>query len=197
MEDVDVYVMELSTDSVYHFYSDSSDIAGDVHVELYFSGDTTANIFSGSPDGRGWQNNFRVAGWSPHEFGSGTYYLKLSAQVPITGEYTGDYKLRVISQNLDHWANLHEPDNSFQEAFGQFPLPIDGSRFTGMVYNLNDLPTGKDDIDIFYMVGEQGKRLWVETEPVQGYPHTRDMDSKIYVYDGDGNQLLTDNYDTE
>ena len=195
VDDIDVYSIELSADSIYHFYSDSSDIESSTHVELFFEGDTTLNILAGSPDGRGWQNNFRIAGWSPQQYGSGKYYLKLNAPLPITGEYTGSYRLRVISQNLNHWANLHEPDNTFQEAFGQFPLPIDGNRYTGMCYNLGDLPTGKDDIDLFYMVGEQGKRLWVETEPVQGYPYTRDMDSKIYIYDGDGNELLTDNDD--
>ncbi len=195
LEDIDIYMVELSTDSIYHFYSDSSDIMGDTHVELYFGGDTTTNILSASPDGRGWQNNFRIAGWSPQEYGSGTYYIKVNSPDQITAPYTGDYKIRLISQNLDYWANLHEPDNSFQQAFGQFTLPVDGSRFYGMCFNLDDLPTGKDDIDIFYMVGETGKRLWVETEPVQGYPHTRDMDSKIYVYDGDGNELLANNDD--
>ncbi|MEN8193693.1 MAG: pre-peptidase C-terminal domain-containing protein [Bacteroidota bacterium] len=193
--DIDIFKVEMSIDSIYHIYSDDADVPNDVHVEMFFEGDTTLNILNGSPDGRGLANNFRIAGWSPKEYGSGVYYLKLTHEAIIPGEYTGDYKVRLISQNLDHWANLHEDDNTFQEAFGQFALPIDGSRFNGMLYNLDELITGQDDIDIFYMAGEEGKRLWVETEPVQGYPYTRDMDSKIYIYDGDGNELLASNDD--
>ncbi len=193
--DVDIFKMDLSTDNIYHMYSDSSDLPNDIHIEMFFEADTTLNILNGSPDGRAGWGDFRIAGWAPFEYGNGTYYIKLTHPQPIDAQFTGKYKVRLITQNLDEWANLHEPDNSFQEAFGQFALPIDGSRFNGMLFNKDDLPTGKDDIDIFYMAGEQGKRLWVETEPVQGYPHTRDMDSKIYVWDGDGNQLLTDNDD--
>ncbi len=202
VDDVDIWKMEMSVDSIYHIYSASptadafdADIPGNVHVELYWGEDTLTNILNGSPDGRGLANNFRIAGWVPAEYGSGTYYLKVNAQSVITGEYTGDYKIRFISQGLDFWANLHEPDNSFQEAFAQNALPIDGSRFSGMFFQLDSLPTGKDDVDYFYMAGEAGKRLWIETEPVQGYPNTRDMDSKIYIYDGDGTQLLTENDD--
>ncbi len=193
--DIDVFKIVMTTDSIYHIYSDDASLPEDIHIEMFYESDTTFNILHGSPDGRGMGVNFRIAGWSPNEYGSGTYYIKLTHEQVITSDFTGDYKVRLISQGKDHWANLHEPDNTFQEAFAQFPLPIDGNRFNGMLYNLNDMPTGKDDIDIFYMVGEQGKRLWVETEPEQGYPHTRDMDSKIYIYDGDGNQLLTDNDD--
>jgi hypothetical protein len=208
VNDVDIWKMEMSTDSIYHIYSASpydysspldsyfnADIPGNVHVELYWGGDTLTNILDGSPDGRGLGNNFRIAGWVPAEYGPGTYYLKVKAQQIITGDYTGNYKIRFISQNLDYWANLHEPDNSFQEAFEQNGLPIDGSRVYGMFFSLDSLPTGKNDVDYFFMAGEQGKRLWIETEPVQGYPNTRDMDSKIYVYDGDGNELLAENDD--
>jgi len=209
-DDVDIWKLEMSTDSIYHIYSASpyaytnplesffnADINGTVHVELYWEGDTseTGNILNGSPDGRGLGNNFRIAGWVPAEYGSGTYYLKVRPSDAIEGGYSGDYKIRYISQNLDYWANLHEPDNSFQQAFLQDGLPIDGSRFFGMFFSLDSLPTGKNDVDYFYMAGEEGKRLWVETEPVQGYPNTRDMDSKIYIYDGDGTQLLTENDD--
>ncbi len=193
--DVDIFRMEMSTDSIYHIYSDSSDLPASVHVELFFGADTTKNIFNGSPDGRAGWGDFRVAGWVPNEYGSGTYYLRCTPSGTISAPFTGDYRIRLISQNKLQWVNLHEPDNTFQEAFGQFPLPIDGSRFSGMVYNMNDLPSGKDDIDIFYMVGQQGKRLWVETEPVQGNPHTRDMDSDIYIWDGDGTTKLIDNDD--
>jgi hypothetical protein len=202
VSDVDIWKMEMREDSIYHIYSASptadafnSDIPGNVHVELYWGGDTTTNILNGSPDGRGLGNNFRIAGWVPAEYGAGTYYLKVNAQSIISGEYTGNYKIRFISQDLDFWANLHEPDNSFQEAFAQAGLPIDGVRFFGMFFQLDSLPTGKDDVDYFYMAGLQGKRLWVETEPVQGYPNTRDMDSKIYIYDADGTELLSENDD--
>ena len=194
-EDVDIFKIVMSTDSIYHIYSDDADLPDDIHIEMFYESDTTFNILHGSPDGRGMGVNFRIAGWVPFEYGPGVYYIKLTHAPIIPGDYTGEYKVRLISQNLAHWAGLHEPDNTFNEAFGQFPLPIDGTRFNGMLFNMDDLPTGKDDIDIFYMAGEQGKRLWVETEPVQGYPHTRDMDSKIYIYDGDGNELLADNDD--
>jgi hypothetical protein len=194
-EDVDIYKLEMSTENIYHIYSDSSDLPASLTVEMFFAGDTTENILNGSPNGRAGWGDFRIAGWAPFEFGSGTYYIKLTHPEPIAGEFTGAYKIRLISQNMVEWANLHEPDNTFQDSFGQFALPIDGSRFNGMLFDINAVPTGQDDIDIFYMAGEEGKRLWVETEPEQGYPHTRDMDSKIYVWDGDGNQLLVDNDD--
>ena len=202
-DDVDIWKMEMSTDSIYHIYSASptedafnADVPS-IHVELFYEGDTTrpaGNILNGNPDGRGLGNNFRIAGWVPAEYGSGTYYLRVST-VAFSGEFTGNYKIRFISQGLDFWANLHEPDDSFQEAFGQAALPIDGSRFYGMFFQLDSLPTGEDDVDFFFMAGEQGKRLWIETEPVQGYPNTRDMDSKIYVWDADGGELLTSNDD--
>ncbi len=208
VSDIDIWKLEMSTDSIYHIYSTSpieyvnplqsafnADIPGNVHVELYWGGDTTTNILNGSPDGRGLGNNFRIAGWVPAQYGSGTYYLKVNAQSIITGEYTGNYRIRYISQGLDFWANLHEPDNSFLESITQDPLPIDGTRFFGMFFQLDSLPTGKDDVDYFVMAGKQGKRLWIETEPVQGYPNTRDMDSKIYIYDGDGNEEITSNDD--
>ena len=194
-DDVDIWRMEMSTDSIYHIYSHDANTPKAVQIEMFFGDDTTTNILDGDPSGRGRGPNFRIAGWVPFEYGSGTYYIKLSHAEPITGEFTGDYKVRLISQNLDYWANLHEPDNSFQEAFGQLPLPIDGTRFNGCLYNLDDLPTGKNDVDFFYMAGEQGKRLWVETVPVQGYPHTRDIDSYLWIWDGDGNNLLTENDD--
>jgi hypothetical protein len=194
-QDVDIWRLEMTTDSIYHIYSVDADMPENVHVELYFSGDTTTNILNGSPDGRGLANNFRIAGWAPFEHGSGTYYLRVNHPGLISGAYSGDYKIRYISQSLDFWANLHEPDNSFQEALSQNSLPIDGSRFFGMCFNLDSLPTGKDDVDFFTIAGEQGKRLWVETEPVQGYPNIRDMDSKIWIWDGDGNQLITENDD--
>lgn len=194
-EDVDIYKMEMSTDNIYHIYSDSSDLPNDLTVEMFFADDTTTNILHGDPSGRAGWGDFRIAGWAPFEFGSGTYYIKVTHPEPIPGEFTGAYKIRLISQDLLTWAELHEPDNTFQQSFGQSALPVDGSRFNGMVFDINALPTGQDDIDIFYMAGEEGKRLWVETEPEQGYPHTRDMDSKIYVWDGDGNVLLTDNDD--
>ena len=194
-EDVDIYKIVMSTDSIYHIYSDSSDLPENLAIEMFFEADTTTNILHGDPAGRAGWGDFRIAGWVPFEYGPGVYYIKVSHPQPITGEFTGKYKIRLISQNLNFWANLHEPDNTFQESFGQFALPVDGTRFNGMLFDLNAPPTGQDDIDIFYMAGEQGKRLWVETEPVQGYPHTRDMDSKIYVWDGDGTQLLVDNDD--
>ena len=106
--DVDIWKMEMSTDSIYHIYSASpfedsfnADIPVNVHVELYFEGDTTFNILDGSPDGRGLGNNFRIAGWVPFEYGSGTYYLKVNCPSIIPSEYTGDYKIRFISQGLD------------------------------------------------------------------------------------------------
>ena len=153
-DDVDIWKMEMTTDSIYHIYSHDANTPDDMHIEMFFEGDTTKNILDGDPSGRGAGPNFRIAGWVPFEYGPGTYYIKLTHTGPITGEFTGDYKVRLISQNLDHWANLHEPDNSFQEAFQQFALPIDGTRFNGCLYNLDDLPTGKDDVDFFYMAGE-------------------------------------------
>jgi len=195
--DIDIFKLSMSTDNLYHLYSVSDDgsMSQDIAIEIFYEGDTTFNILSGDIAGRGRGANFRLAGWTPAEYGSGVYYLKISHEQPFIDGATGDYKVRVITQNLDEWADLHEPDNTFQESFSQFPLPIDGSRFNGMLFDKNALPTGQDDIDILYMAGEQGKRLWVETEPVQGYPNTRDMDSKIYIYDGDGNELLASNDD--
>ena len=194
-EDVDIYKIYLSTDFIYHFYSDSSDLPEDIHLEMFYEGDTTSNILTGNVDGRAGWGDFRIAGWVPYEYGSGMYYLKVTHPDPITAEYTGTYKIRVITQDLDEWASLHESDDTFAEAFTQAPLEVDGSRFYGMLFDTTMKPTGQDDIDIFYMAGEQGQRLWVETEPVQGYPHTRDMDSKIFIYDGDGNELLAENDD--
>jgi hypothetical protein len=193
--DVDVYKMNMSADSIYHIYSDSVSLPKSMHVEIFWNGDTTKNLFVGNPDGRAGWSNFRVAGWSPREKGSGVYYLRVTHASPITAPLTGAYLIRYISQGLQYWAGLHEPDDSFQESFAQFALPVDGTRFNGMLYNLADVPHGWDDRDIFYMVGEQGKRLWVETEPVQGYPHTRDMDSEIQIWDGDGNQKFMENDD--
>ena len=193
--DVDIFKINMTTDKIYHLYSfsEDTDLPGEIMVELFYESDTTLNILKGDIAGRGRGGNFRLAGWVPKEYGNGIYYLKLSVEAPFAGE-TGDYSVRVVTQDKVEWASLHENDNTFQEAFTQFPLPIDGSRFKGMVYNDNEID-GRDDIDIFYMAGEEGKRLWVETEPVQGYPNTRDMDSKIYVYDADGNELLADNDD--
>ena len=193
--DVDVYMMNMSVDSIYHIYSDSVSLPKSMHVELFFSGDTAKNLFVGSPDGRAGWNNFRVAGWIPREYGSGVYYLRVTHPNVISAEYTGAYRIRYISQSANFWVGLHEPDNTFQESFSQFPLPIDGSRFNGMLYNMASAPHGWDDRDIFYMVGEQGMRLWVETEPVQGNPHTRDMDSAIDIWDGDGNTRFIVNDD--
>ena len=189
--DVDIYKMNMSADSIYHIYSDSVSLPVAMHVELFFSGDTTKNLIVGKIDTRAGWKNFRLAGWVPREFGSGVYYLRVTHPNTITAEYTGDYRIRYISQNRSYWVGLHEPDNTFQESFTQFPLPIDGTRFNGMLYNMDNVPHGWDDQDIFYMVGEQGMRLWVETEPVQGYPHTRDMDSAIQIWDGDGNAKFT------
>ncbi len=195
--DVDVYTMNMSVDSIYHIYSDSVSLPASMHVELFFSQDTTKNLFVGKPDGRAGWRNFRVAGWVPREYGSGVYYLRVTHPNSITAEYNGSYRIRYISQGLSYWAGLHEPDNTFQESFSQFPLPIDGSRFNGMLYNMDSFPHGWDDRDIFYMVGEQGMRLWVETEPVQGNPHTRDMDSAIDIWDGDGNTRFLQNDDKD
>jgi len=195
--DVDIYKMNMSADSIYHIYSDSVSLPARMHVEIFFHADTTKNLFIGSPDGRAGWGNFRVAGWSPREYGSGVYYLKVTEATPIVAPYTGNYRIRYISQGLQYWAGLHEPDNTFQESFSQFPLPIDGTRFNGMLYDLNNVPHGWDDRDIFYMVGEQGMRLWVETEPVQGNPHTRDMDSEIQIWDGDGNTKFLANDDKD
>ncbi len=126
--DVDVFKINMSADSIYHIYSADNSLPSSMNIEMFFEGDTTLNILNGSPNGRAGNGNFRIAGWSPQEYGSGVYYVKLTHAPLITGDYTGDYKVRLISQNLDEWANLHEPDNTFQEAFGQFPLPVDGSR---------------------------------------------------------------------
>ncbi len=193
--DIDIFKLTMSTDNIYHLYSVDANVSEDIAVQMFYEGDTTFNILTGDIAGRGKGDNFRLAGWTPAEYGSGVYYLKLTHEQPLIEDATGDYKVRIITQNMDEWADLHEPDNSFQEAFSQLPLPIDGSRFNGMLFDKNALPTGQDDIDYFYMAGEEGKRLWVETEPAQGYPNTRDMDSKIYIYDGDGNELLADNDD--
>ena len=198
-DDVDIFKIYMTTDKIYHIYSDSSKLGVDVGITMYFESDTTVdalaggNILNGDPAGRAGWSNFRIAGWAPFEYGEGWYYIRLTPAEAMTG--TGEYLVRLITQDLNYWADLHEPDNSFQDAFNQFALPIDGNRFNGMLFDKNNPPTGADDVDYFYMAGVAGKRLWIETEPVQGYPHTRDMDSKIYVYDADGTQLLGDNDD--
>ena len=193
--DVDIFELDMSVDSIYHIYTNNVQEGTGTSLEamLFFEDDTTTNIFNDDPSSRGTGGNLRVAGWAPLEFGTGKYYLKLTHGNPIDGD--GSYKVRIIANSMDFWANYHEPDNSFAESFAQTPLPTDGVRYYGMLFDANNPPTGQDDIDTYYMVGEQGQRLWVETEPFTGYPNIRDMDSKIYLWDADGSEELTSNDD--
>lgn len=194
-EDVDIFALQMSVDSIYHIYTNNvlEGSGSTLEAQLFFEGDTALNIFDGDPSSRGTGSNLRVAGWSPLEYGSGKYYLKLTHSKPITGD--GSYKVRIVANSMAYWAYYHEPDNTFAESFGQAALPTDGVRYYGMLFDPNNPPTGKDDIDTYYMVGQQGQRLWVETEPFTGYPNIRDMDSKIYVWDADGSELLVENDD--
>ena len=72
-EDVDIFKIDMSTDNIYHIYSDSSDLPNDIHIEMFFEADTTLNILNGSPDGRAGWGDFRLADWAPFQYGNGTY----------------------------------------------------------------------------------------------------------------------------
>ena len=138
-DDVDIFKIYMTTDKIYHIYSDSSKLGVEVGITMYFESDTTVdalaggNILNGDPAGRAGWNNFRIAGWAPFEYGEGWYYNRLTPAEAMTG--TGEYLVRLITQDLNYWADLHEPDNSFQDAFNQFALPIDGNRFNGMLFD--------------------------------------------------------------
>jgi hypothetical protein len=193
--DADVFMLEMSVDSIYHIYTSNvlEGCGSSLKAQLFFEADTATNIFYGDPSSRGTGSNLRVAGWAPILYGSGTYYLKITHPASIDGD--GSYKVRIIANSMAFWAYYHEPDNTFAESFAQLPLPTDGVRYFGMLFDPAEIPTGKNDIDSYYMIGEQGQRLWVETEPFTGYPNIRDMDSKIYVWDADGSEGIDENDD--
>lgn len=190
-EDTDFFSFELKAGSLYSFRSVDNETGGALDVE-FFDTENGETIM----DDSGWVDNysgdnFKIANIIPQE--TKTYYLKVSGGV-------GSYK--VLSKENPDFAALaekHEPDNSFEEARQQGFALLDGVDRAYAQF-APDSTRFFGDLDHFRLNLTAGQNFVAETKPIGGISTSsgnpdlwnRDTDTKLYLFDAEGNELASD-----
>ncbi|NBC67055.1 MAG: T9SS type A sorting domain-containing protein [Bacteroidetes bacterium] len=189
--DVDFFSFELKEGSLYSFRSVDNETGAPLDVE-FFDAENGETLM----DDSGWVDNysgdnFKIANIIPQE--DGIYYLKISGNA-------GPYK--ILSKENPEFSTLaekHEPDNSIEEAKQLGPTLMDGTDRTFVQFNA-DSARFYGDLDYFMLDLKAGQNLSAETKPVGGITTSssspdlwnQDTDTRLRLFDSDGNELLGD-----
>ncbi len=190
-DDTDYFSFELKEGSLYSFRSVDNETGAPLEVE-FFDSENGETIM----DESGWVNNysgdnFKIANIFPQE--DKTYYLKVSGDV-------GPYK--ILSRENPDIADLidkREPDNTIDQARNLGPTLMDGTDRMFVQFS-PDSARFYGDLDYFLLDLKAGQNVVAETKPVGGNTSSsgdpdlwnQDTDTRLRLFDGDGNQLLDD-----
>ncbi len=171
---VDWFVAELDSTRMYYIGSVGDSV--EPHVEFYYydpDGDSLVSLLDSKVDGRGEGPNFRIAGFVPEE--TGKYYLRLSDPDNVTA----GYGMRITGgHSVPYWSQVHEPDNTRQEAANSPLVDTTGVPVRGMLYPV-------DDVDYYRFEANEGDSYLIETQPLDSMG-IRDTDTDMYIFDENG-----------
>ena len=195
-DNVDIYMLSLQADWIYHFRTvrPDSGYGGGFSARLVTASETGTNLLS-EDDKR---YNTRYSGdnvkinFIPDE--AGDYFLEL------TGDGEGVYQVGMKGRSIAELKAKGEPNNTVAEAdaIGSQEFTYPGVTETYMLFNENfawDPSTHhvsarwSDDIDIYRYDLEAGDTLVAESSPVDGPRWSRDYDGYMLLLSAAGDTL--------